>query len=32
MFGGRTPSTTFAEFNGSAVRLGTYHDGMLLLS
>ena len=31
MFRGRTPQTTFAEREGSAVRLGTYRDGMLLL-
>jgi quercetin dioxygenase-like cupin family protein len=31
MFRGRTPQTTFAERKGSAVQLGTYRDGMLLL-
>jgi mannose-6-phosphate isomerase-like protein (cupin superfamily) len=31
MFRGRTPTTTFAERKGSAVHLGTYRDGMLLL-
>jgi quercetin dioxygenase-like cupin family protein len=32
MFHGRTPRTTFVERNGSAVQLGTYRNGMLLLS
>jgi len=32
MFRGRTPTTTFAERKGTAVQLGTYRDGMLLLS
>ena len=32
MFHGRTPTTTFAERKGTAVQLGTYRDGMLLLS
>jgi len=32
MFRGRTPQTTFAERRGSAVRLGRYRDGILLLS
>jgi len=31
MFHGRTPQTTFAERKGSAVHLGRYRDGMLLL-
>jgi mannose-6-phosphate isomerase-like protein (cupin superfamily) len=31
-FLGRTPRTTFAEREGSAVRLAAYRDGMLLLS
>jgi len=31
MFRGRTPQTTFAERKGTAVQLGTYRDGMLLL-
>ena len=31
MFRGRTPTTTFAERKGTAVQLGTYRDGMLLL-
>jgi quercetin dioxygenase-like cupin family protein len=32
MFLGRTPLTTFAERMGSAARLGTYREGMLLLN
>jgi mannose-6-phosphate isomerase-like protein (cupin superfamily) len=32
MFYGRTPQTTFAERRGSAVQLGRYRDGILLLS
>jgi mannose-6-phosphate isomerase-like protein (cupin superfamily) len=32
MFRGRTPRTTFAERKGSAVQLGRYRDGFLLLS
>jgi quercetin dioxygenase-like cupin family protein len=32
MFRGRTPQTTFAERKGTAVQLGTYRHGMLLLS
>jgi quercetin dioxygenase-like cupin family protein len=32
MFYGRTPETTFAERRGSAVQLGPYRDGILLLS
>ena len=32
MFRGRTPQTTFAERKGSAVQLGDYRDGILLLS
>jgi quercetin dioxygenase-like cupin family protein len=32
MFHGRTPQTTFAERKGTAVQLGTYRNGMLLLS
>jgi mannose-6-phosphate isomerase-like protein (cupin superfamily) len=32
MFRGRTPQTTFAEREGSAVQLATYRDGMLLLN
>jgi mannose-6-phosphate isomerase-like protein (cupin superfamily) len=31
MFLGRTPRTTFAERPGSAVQLGPYRDGFLLL-
>lgn len=31
MFRGRTPQTTFAERKGTAVQLGTYRNGMLLL-
>jgi quercetin dioxygenase-like cupin family protein len=31
MFRGRTPQTTFAERKGTAVQLGRYRDGMLLL-
>ena len=31
MFHGRTPQTTCAERKGSAVHLGRYRDGMLLL-
>jgi quercetin dioxygenase-like cupin family protein len=31
MFHGRTPRTTFVERNGSAVQLGAYRNGMLLL-
>jgi mannose-6-phosphate isomerase-like protein (cupin superfamily) len=31
MFHGRTPQTTFAERQGSAARLASYRDGMLLL-
>jgi quercetin dioxygenase-like cupin family protein len=31
MFQGRTPRTTFVERNGSAVQLGAYRNGMLLL-
>jgi quercetin dioxygenase-like cupin family protein len=31
MFRGRTPRTTFAERKGTAVQLGTYRNGMLLL-
>jgi mannose-6-phosphate isomerase-like protein (cupin superfamily) len=31
MFRGRKPETTFAERKGSAVHLGRYRDGMLLL-
>jgi len=32
MFRGRTPQTTFAERKGSAVHLGAYRDGFLLLN
>ncbi len=32
VFRGRTPQTTFAERRGSAVQLGRYRDGILLLS
>jgi mannose-6-phosphate isomerase-like protein (cupin superfamily) len=32
MFRGRTPQTTFAERQGSAVQLGPYRDGFLLLN
>jgi quercetin dioxygenase-like cupin family protein len=31
MFPGRTPQTTFAEREGTAVQLGTYRNGLLLL-
>ena len=31
MFRGRTPQTTFAERKGSAARLASYRDGMLLI-
>jgi quercetin dioxygenase-like cupin family protein len=31
MFRGRTPQTTFAERKGTAVQLGTYRNGLLLL-
>ena len=31
MFHGRTPQTTFAERKGSAARLASYRDGLLLL-
>jgi quercetin dioxygenase-like cupin family protein len=31
MFRGRTPQTTFAERKGTAVHLGSYRGGMLLL-
>jgi mannose-6-phosphate isomerase-like protein (cupin superfamily) len=31
-FRGRTPRTTFAEREGTAVRLADYRDGMLLLN
>jgi mannose-6-phosphate isomerase-like protein (cupin superfamily) len=32
MFHGRTPATTFVERNGTATQLGSYRDGILLLS
>jgi mannose-6-phosphate isomerase-like protein (cupin superfamily) len=32
MFRGRTPTTTFAERKGTATQLGSYRDGILLLS
>jgi mannose-6-phosphate isomerase-like protein (cupin superfamily) len=32
MFRGRTPTTTFAERKGTALQLGSYRDGILLLS
>jgi quercetin dioxygenase-like cupin family protein len=32
VFRGRTPQTTFAEREGSAVQLARYRDGMLLLN
>ena len=32
VFQGRTPRTTFAEREGSAVQLARYRDGMLLLN
>jgi mannose-6-phosphate isomerase-like protein (cupin superfamily) len=32
MFRGRTPRTTFAEREGSAVRLAAFGDGLLLLN